>query len=248
LIDTNGRNSRLLLQGYFGCPAWSPDGRWLAFTDFRDMQIYKVKVNGDSLTRLTSAGRNYYPSWSVADKIAFDSNVDHPRGAYAIWVMNSDGSDMRPLQPLYDPDPYNNGGRSPSWSPDGSRLVFYRWYPGRHHEELAIMDSAGQRQVRLTNDTFGLSSPAWSPDGRGIAVCRYASQGVHVLLLDLQTMEQAHLPVDAVSLTWSPDGQKLCFEELGPPVPLPPEEPGPEVGRYLWIVSKDGTGLRRLTR
>ena len=110
------------------------------------------------------------------------------------------------------------------------------------------MDSAGQGQVRLTNDTFSLIRPAWSPDDRFLAVCRVSSQGVHILLLDLQTMEQRCLPVEAISLTWSPDGQMLCFEEVGPPVPLPPEEPGPEVGRYLWIVRKDGTGLRRLTR
>lgn len=61
LIDTNGTNKRILFSSPSAySPTWSPDGEWIAFSD--NAQIYKIKVNGDSLTQLTKFGNNFFPS------------------------------------------------------------------------------------------------------------------------------------------------------------------------------------------
>jgi len=88
LIDVNGRNNRILLRGNWTTPSWSPDGQWLVLGNYSDAQIYKVKANGDSLTQLTTGGRSFFPDWSVADRIVYDSDVNDPRGAKVLWTMD----------------------------------------------------------------------------------------------------------------------------------------------------------------
>ncbi len=62
LISPNGEDIHLWHQGYAETPAWSPCGQWIAFS--QGAQIWKKKINGDSLTQLTFEGRNFFPTWS----------------------------------------------------------------------------------------------------------------------------------------------------------------------------------------
>jgi Tol biopolymer transport system component len=58
------------------------------------------------------------PAWSPdGSQIAFSSNR---AGSYDIWLMSSDGTNLRQLTDDFDWD------RAPSWSPDGSRIAFGR--------------------------------------------------------------------------------------------------------------------------
>jgi eukaryotic-like serine/threonine-protein kinase len=79
-------------------PTSSPDGLNVAFMSRRDgnWNIYRVKLDGSGLTRLTDNGANDgLPAWSPDGKsIAFVSNRD---GGWAVWVMNADGSNQRRL-------------------------------------------------------------------------------------------------------------------------------------------------------
>ncbi|MDP9223745.1 MAG: hypothetical protein M3P18_07785 [Actinomycetota bacterium] len=57
--------------------------------------IFVVNVSTQNLARLTDATDSYSPSWSPdGSQIVFGSNR---RGTQDIWVMDSDGSDQRPL-------------------------------------------------------------------------------------------------------------------------------------------------------
>ena len=92
---------------------------------------------------------------SLSGRIVFDNHED-------VWTINADGADLTRLthSPASEFDP--------SWSPDGTRIV----YRSDRGDESAIWvmnaDGTGQRRV-----TAGLS-PAWSPDGSSIA---FASPG-----------------------------------------------------------------------
>ena len=94
-------------------PAWSPDGRKIAFEGGRDGTngVYVVNADGSGQRRLARNGRA--PAWSPDGRtIAFFSDTK-------IYLMNADGSEHRPLtKPL--------GGREGSlaWSPDGRKLAF----------------------------------------------------------------------------------------------------------------------------
>jgi Tol biopolymer transport system component len=98
-----GLGSRLLdliygkpTRGDVQTPAWSPDGRKLAFVSRRDgnSEIYVMNSDGSAQENLTRQPANdSHPSWSPdGRKIAFVSRRD---GNSEIYVMNADGSGLR---------------------------------------------------------------------------------------------------------------------------------------------------------
>jgi TolB protein len=110
VIGADGSNERSLLSmgGHMDSPAWSPDGRYLAFAWDGDggYHIYVADVASGQTLKLTREGRNENPAWSPDSRhIAFQSNRT---GRWEIWAMHVDGSEPRQLT--------RGGGRAPSWS------------------------------------------------------------------------------------------------------------------------------------
>jgi len=63
---------------------------------------------------------------------------------------------------------------SPSWSPDGTKIVYSTLpenYSGNelNNLEIFISDSDGSNKQRITDDTYLDDNPMWSPDGLWIA-------------------------------------------------------------------------------
>jgi TolB protein len=112
ITDADGTSQRPLLPGSGGrmdSPAWSPDGRFIAFTwdgGGGSYNIYLADVATSQTLQLTSEGRNEFPTWSPDSRhIAFQSNRS---GRWEVWVMHIDGSEPKQLT--------RSGGRFPSWS------------------------------------------------------------------------------------------------------------------------------------
>src|SRR5215216_6212838 len=100
-------------------PAWSPDGRRIAFTSFRhgNGEIYVMRSDGSAASRLTrTAAHDDHAAWSPdGTKLAFASTRD---GNYEIYVMNADGSAQRRLTDNAASD------YLPTWSPDGREIAW----------------------------------------------------------------------------------------------------------------------------
>ena len=99
-------------------------------------------------------------------RIAFmsdrDGHVKNNSFAYEIYVMDTDGGNQRNLTNNLADD------RSPSWSPDGKRIVFTSMKNGGNRD-IYVMDTDGHNQRNLTNHPDADWHPVWSPDGKRIA-------------------------------------------------------------------------------
>ena len=136
-------------------PAWSPDGRRIAFQSNRDgdTEIYVMNADGSNTSRLTN---NFFysdssPDWSPdGSRIAFHSTRD---GGFEIYAMDADGSNVVRLT--------NNSvdDANPSWSPDGRRIAFDSNRDG--DSEIYAMDPDGSNVVRLTDNSAVDVNASW---------------------------------------------------------------------------------------
>src|SRR5579859_1370781 len=151
----NADGSHRVRLGAGSSPAWSPDGKRLAFVRNEDAHIYLVNADGSGLTALknTLANSINRPAWSPDGRqMAFTGGSD------GLYVVNADGSGLRQLSAVYSGEP--------DWSPDGNRIL------SDGGPSIYLRNADGSGQVTLTDRTKNISkgvNPSWSPDGRQIA-------------------------------------------------------------------------------
>ena len=150
-------------------PAWSPDGKTIAFSAWNNenKDIYTIDVDGNNLTKLTDAENkthNEYPSWSPnGNKITYRSN----KGLEAdIYIMNKDGSNK---EKMIDKSFFDGG--YVDYAPDGKKLVFTSHTEGSKELFLYIINT--KEIIRLTDNEIYEGYPSWSPDSKRIAFIRY---------------------------------------------------------------------------
>jgi Tol biopolymer transport system component len=135
-----------------GEPAWSPDGRRIAFV--RDGDLYVMAADGSGVRKLADDAE--WPAWAPSrHELAFSSDRDGDYDVYAIADAGTSSVRMTT-------DPHDD--RRPVWSPDGARVVFESDRSGPWHLYALRAGSGGV--VALTHGSANDFAPAWSRDGR----------------------------------------------------------------------------------
>jgi Tol biopolymer transport system component len=175
---------------------WSPDGGRIAFVS-RD----RIVVIGRDGSGRRIVGRGAGVAWSPdSSRLAFDSGWAGP-----IRIVGADGSGTRAVTSgRYD--------RAPSWSPDGTHLLFSRAGAAGGTESLFVVgsDGSGARPLGIQG-----ADGSWSPDGHRIAFWRKRDDGVALAVSNVDgsgfvPITRA-LPAYSGPARWSPGGTNLLF-------------------------------------
>lgn len=139
-------------------------------------------------------------------QVAFLSNRE---GNWRAYVMNSDGSQLRPITTHTEPQT----ARSLQWSPDQRWLMLRTWQtPGLSNYWL--LDMMAGEAVTLPRVADLGRELAWSPDGHRIAFRTARDHNVEIYVYDVQTGQTANVTLNPASdfqPTWSPDSRHLAF-------------------------------------
>lgn len=152
-------------------PAWSPDGKWIAFLRYspEDCAVHLLETEtGQVLDQFTLRDCTLRsPPWD-ADSLSWS-----PDGRHLAFSDSLEGEDRRGLYILSladrrtrlitDPPAGSDGDYFPRYSPDGRTLAFLRGDDHGSSEDLYLLDLATLAEQRLTNDNVTIVGFDWDP-------------------------------------------------------------------------------------
>jgi Tol biopolymer transport system component len=221
--------------GYDYQPDWSPDGKRIVFVRYAKdaVELHELDLASGRDSVLTHEGAvNLEPRYSPDGRwLAFVSTEGS--GHFELKLAEIGRGKMLPARTLV-------GGRksevpryyysafdhaiSPSWTPDGKRLVFVSnrevAYGTGDFWSVSVADPADLKRIHGEETTWR-ATPQVGPDGRRVLFSSYHGRQWHQLWLT--TMDGAPpLPLtfgerDVVQARWSPDGERIVYvsNELG---------------------------------
>ena len=226
----------------------------IAFVSRRDgnPEIYVMAADGKNQRRLTNnRADDWSPSWSPdGRRIAFISERDghaHRRNpgwfTSEIYVMDADGGNQQNLTNHPSDD------RSPSWSPDGKRIVFQSDREGRFNDDIYVMAADGGNLQILTDNRNNDLDPSWSPDGERIVFSSSREGHVEnkfgitdeIYVMDADGGNQQRLTDNRNNdwdPVWSPDGKRIAFMS---------DRKGDLVKFDIYVMDADGGNQQKLT-
>ncbi|HLX59629.1 MAG TPA: S9 family peptidase [Ktedonobacteraceae bacterium] len=223
IVPSEGGEARRFTAGPANAhsPAWSPDGRWLAFVSEREGE---------------SANKDEKEQKKLG------------KGKPQLWLISTSGGEARQLtfmqhgasSPVWSPDSKHilfsaPVGPADEETADGKPLpkvrvidrLWYRLdgvgyiYERRSH--LFLIDANGGEAQQLTDGDWDDSDAAWSPDGSHIAFTssreedrwRFPNPDVYTLAFNDGKAGELHCLTDSSMAcsapSWSPDGQTIAF-------------------------------------
>jgi TolB protein len=182
IADTDGQGPRTVIDSPepIMSPAWSPDGKRIAYVSFenRTSAIFIQNLTTGDRQKVSDApGINGAPAWSPdGSQLALTLSKD---GSPDIYVMDVGSRSLRRITDDLAID------TEPSWSPDGRTLVFTSDRGGK--PQLYQVSAGGGPAQRLTFEGDYNARGVFSPDGRNLAMVHGNGGDYRIAVMDLQT-------------------------------------------------------------
>ncbi len=228
--------------------AKAPTTPKILFTSTRDgnREVYVMNPDGSEQVNLTQhpAG-DLEAAWSpTGEQILFVSDREGTRDLY---VMDPDGSNV---QRVFK-QKVKVWRTAPTWSPDSKQFAY-------QVKDWIFFNKGG-----LYLGTFGegdgefiakYNSPEWSPNDPEIASSQHHALGARLTFINIRTREVEQPLADEALLfqfgpSWSAAGDRLAFAGNRHPLPAILDRDLHRVWKdkqTIYIVNRDGTGLRQL--
>lgn len=219
--------------GYHSQPAWSPDGRWLAYTSDvdRNLDVWVLDTRTGERRRITEHGHiDVLPRWSPSgDRILFTSNRG---GSFDLWAADPSTGEVRAVTRSEDVNELAGDWLGPE------RIVFLSDRDGWGHAPLGsgslftarvtpTFRFAGGAQEALVSDVRPLAwmetnyhtMPVAEPGGDEVAYVSHATGENDLTLIPGGGGESYRVTrtPDRGELfpAWSPDGERLAYTSNG---------------------------------
>jgi len=218
IADVDGYNAQPLITSTdpIASPAWSPDGKKLAYVSFenRQAQIFISDVSTGERELISAfPGINGAPAWSPdGQRLAVVLSYERTPKIYII-DLTKDESDPNRLTQVTDGWGVDT---EPQFTPDGQSIIFTSDRGGQ--PQLYEVNLRGNQRVeRLTFEGNYNASPSLSRDGRWLTMIHRSSQGPYqsfqIAVLDrisnqLQVLTNTH---QDKSPSIAPNGRMLLY-------------------------------------
>jgi len=194
--------------------------------------IYMMNADGSNLHQLIMSGEDVIyggSAWSPdSSTIAFYSHPIH-ENTWSIYSINSEGSNLLRLTNMQNAHDY-----SPTWSPDGSHIMFQRDISSSSGLWIMEMDGSNAHQM----DSVNGGGPEWSRNGNLIVFYTERHGNPEIYSMNADGTNEQRLTNNIYTDVWpalSPDDSKIAFVS----------------DRYgyntIFVMNRDGTQPRQLT-
>jgi TolB protein len=209
VADADGENARTMLESKESImsPAWSPDGRKLAYVSFENgkSEVYVQEIKSGARRRASARkGINSAPAWSP-DGTQLALTLSKGDGNLEIYTLNVSNQVLERLTN------WSSIETEPSWSIDGKQIYFTSDRSGA--PQIYRVDAQGGQPERVTFEGSYNARARVAPDSKHIAVVHNDRGNYRIAIVDVERAYTRVLTDGTLdeSPSFAPNGETLIY-------------------------------------